>query len=288
MLPKKRLIFSFTIAILISLSIFFRKLAITRGVPPLTLLIQFLIISSLLLSLNIFIFHKKYLKKIEGIKYREWKNIFLAGSLIFFGFFLSNSSLRLTSSINYSFLNKSNVIFIPLLAFLFLKERITKEKIMLIIIFAIGIFFITTSAQWIIPQPGDVLVILATLLFSIYNIMCKNLGRLVKSEILSWLVTSFAAIFSLMLSVILKINIFSSQEIGLIFLSGLTEALIILLINKTIQITNMTYYVLMIMFSPFINLILGILWLNESIKFIQIIGGIILIASGIMVQRLAD
>lgn len=287
MLPR-RLVFSFTIAILISLSIFFRKLAIIKGVPPLTLLIQFMIISSLVLSFYIFMFYKKYFKKIGNIKYRERRNIFLAGSLLFFGFLLSNSSLRLTSSINYSFLNKSNVIFIPLLAFLFLKERITKEKIMLIIIFIIGIYLVTTSAQFIIPQLGDALVILATLLFSIYNIMCKNLGRLVKPEILSWLITSSAAILSLIFSFIFKINIFSSQGIVLVFLSGLTEALIILLLNITIQLTNMTYYVLMIMFSPVINLILGILCLNESINLIQITGGIILMVSGIMVQRLRD
>jgi len=50
----------------------------------------------------------------------------------------------------------------------------------------------------------------------------------------------------------------------------------------------MTYYVMMIMFTPLINLILGILFLNEMINFIQLIGGIIIIISGIMVQRLRD
>jgi len=285
---SKRLIFSFITAISISLSIFFRKLAITKGVQPLTLLIQFIIIESLILSLNLFVFNRKYLKEIKNIKYYKTKNIFLTGSLFFFGFFLSNLSLKLTSSINYSFLNKSNVIFIPLLASLFLKEKINKEKISLIVIFITGVYLITTNAQLIVPQSGDALVIFATFLFSIYNIALKNLGKLFKAEILSWMIALSAAILSLIFSIIWKINIFSLQQIELIFLSGLSEALVIIFINKTIQLTNMTYYVLMIMFSPVINLILGLIYLNESISFIQIIGGIVLIISGIKVQGLKD
>ena len=58
--------------------------------------------------------------------------------------------------------------------------------------------------------------------------------------------------------------------------------------NKTIRITSMTYYVMMTMFVPVINLILGILFLNETINFIQLIGGIVLIISGVMVQRLRE
>jgi drug/metabolite transporter (DMT)-like permease len=50
----------------------------------------------------------------------------------------------------------------------------------------------------------------------------------------------------------------------------------------------MTYYVMMTMFVPVINLILGILFLHETIYLIQLVGGTVLIISGIMVQRLRD
>ena len=50
----------------------------------------------------------------------------------------------------------------------------------------------------------------------------------------------------------------------------------------------MTHYVMMTMFVPVINLIMGILFLHETIYFIQLIGVIVLIISGIMVQRLRD
>jgi len=287
MIPK-RLIYSSTVAILIPFAIFFKKIALIKDVPPITLLVQLVLIASIILNINLFLFQRKYIKKIKNIKYREWKNTFFAGAFLFFAYFISNYSLRFTTSINYSFLNKSNLIFITLLAFFFLQEKITREKIFLTFTFLIGIYLITTSGQFIIPHFGDLLVIAATFFFSCFTIINKNLVKILEPEIASCGILSCAAILALILSFILKINIFSSIGILFVFLSGLTEGLIILFINKTIRITNMTYYVMMIMFTPLINLILGILFLNEMINFIQFIGGIILIISGIMVQRLRD
>lgn len=287
MIPK-RLVYSSTVTILISFSIFFRKIALIKDVPPITLLIQFVLIASITLSMNLLLFQRKYLKKIKNIKCKEWKNTFFAGVFLFSGYLASNYGLRFTTSINYSFLNKSNLIFIPLLAFFFLREKITKEKIFLAFIFFIGIYLVTTSGKFIIPHFGDLLVIIATFFFSSFTIMNKNLVKMLEPEIASWGVLSCVAILALIFGFILKINIFSSAGILFVFLSGLVEGIIILFINKTIRITNMTYYVMMIMFTPVINLILGILFLNEMINFIQLIGGIIIIISGIMVQRLRD
>src|SRR5665648_665659 len=262
MIPK-RLVYSSTVAILIPFAIFFKKIALVKDVPPIALLIQLVLIASIILNINLFLFHRKYIKKIRNIKYREWKNTFFAGVFLFFGYFISTYGLRFTTSINYSFLNKSNLIFIPLLAFFFLQEKITKEKIFLAFI---------------------LFVVMATFFFSSYTIINKNLVKILEPEIASWGVISTAAILALIFSFILKINIFSSAGILFVFLSGLIEGIIILFINKTIRITSMTYYVMMIMFTPLINLILGILFLNEMINFIQLIGGIIIIISGIMVQ----
>jgi len=287
MIPK-RLVYSSTVTFLISFSIFVRKIALIKDVPPITLMVQFILIAFIVLSINLLLFQRKNLKKIRSIKYKEWKNIFFAGGALFFAYFISTCGLGFTTSINYSFLNKSNLIFIPLLAFFFLQEKINKEKIFLIFIFFIGVFLVTTSGQFIIPHFGDLLVIIATFFFSSFNIINKNLLKIIEPEIASWGITSFAALLALIFSFVLKINIFSSVEILLVFLSGLIEGLAILFINKTIQITSMTYYAMMITFTPLINLILGILFLNEMINFIQLIGGIILIISGIMVQRLRN
>jgi len=287
MIPK-RLVYSSAVTILLSFSIFIKKIALTKDVPPMTLLIQFIVIASIILNIYLLLFQRKYIKKIKNIKCWEWKNTFFAGVFLISGYLASTYGLRFTTSINYSFIIKSNLIFIPILAFFFFQEKITKEKIFLAFTFFIGIYLVITRGQFILPHFGDLLIIVAAFFFSSFTIINKKLAKMLEPEIISWGVTSCAAIFALMLSFILKINVFSSIGILFVFLSGLTEALIILFINKTIRITSMTYYVMMTMFVPVINLILGILFLNETINFIQLIGGIVLIISGIMVQRLRD
>jgi drug/metabolite transporter (DMT)-like permease len=56
--------------------------------------------------------------------------------------------------------------------------------------------------------------------------------------------------------------------------------------NKAIRVANVTYYTMMNMLVPVINGIMGIMLLNESINLIQIVGGVILLISGILVQKL--
>src|SRR5665648_450064 len=220
MIPK-RLVYSSTVAILIPFAIFFKKIALVKDVPPIALLIQLVLIASIILNINLLLFHRKYIKKIRNIKYREWKNTFFAGVFLFFGYFISTYGLRFTTSINYSFLNKSNLIFIPLLAFFFLQEKITREKIFLAFIFFFGIYLITTNGQFIIPHFVDLLFVMATFFFSSYTIINKNLVKILEPEIASCGILSCAAILALIFSFILKINIFSSAGILFVFLSGL-------------------------------------------------------------------
>lgn len=287
MIPK-RLLYGSTLTILLSFSIFFKKIALTKDVPPMTLLIQFIIIAAIILNINLLLFQRKYIKKIINMKRWEWKNVFFAGVFLISAYLTSTYGLRFTTSINYSFIIKSNLIFVPILAFFFLQEKITKEKIFLAFTFFSGIYLVTTKGEFILPHFGDLLIIIAAFFFSSFSIINKKLAKILEPEIISWGVTSCAAILALLLSFILKINLFSSVGILFVFLSGLAEALIILFINKTIRITSMAYYVMMTMFVPVINLILGILFLNETINFIQLIGGIILTISGVLVQRLRD
>ena len=128
MIPK-RLVYSSAVTILLSFSIFIKKIALTKDVPPMTLLIQFIVIASIILNIYLLLFQRKYIKKIKNIKCWEWKNTFFAGVFLISGYLASTYGLRFTTSINYSFIIKSNLIFIPILAFFFFQEKITKEKI---------------------------------------------------------------------------------------------------------------------------------------------------------------
>jgi drug/metabolite transporter (DMT)-like permease len=105
-------------------------------------------------------------------------------------------------------------------------------------------------------------------------------------EIISWGVTTIGAILAILIGIILNVNLLPGNGFIYVFLSGLTEALIILFMNKTIRVANVTYYAMMTMLIPIINGILGFIFLNELLTAIQILGGFILIMCGILVQKL--
>ena len=54
--------------------------------------------------------------------------------------------------------------------------------------------------------------------------------------------------------------------------------------NQALKFTSVDYYYIMTMLIPIINVFLGIIFLKESFKCIQILGGFILILSIIFIN----
>lgn len=281
---KKRLLYSLVAIFAGSLAIFFRKKALLSYISPIELLIQFMAVSALALTLNLFLIQKKYIKNIKKISWLDWCFIFFAGFSLLIAYLASNYGLNSTSSINYSFIIKSNLVFTTLLSYFFLKEKIYKEKLILIIIFLFGIYFFTLGRGLIVPQVGDILILISAFFISSFVVIQKKLNINILPEIISWGVSSVGAVLAILLGLLvvpspLTINIF-------IYLSGIAEAVVILFMNKTINITNATYYSMMCMLVPVINSVLGIILLSEKLNFIQVLGGIFIIFCGIKMQRL--
>jgi len=62
--------------------------------------------------------------------------------------------------------------------------------------------------------------------------------------------------------------------------------MVVVFMNKGLKITSVTYYYMVTMLAPIMNGILGVLFLNEIINAVQIFGGIILLISVILAQKL--
>jgi len=282
----KRLIYSLSATLSLSLAIFFKKKALLTGILPFELLLQFMVIAAFILTLNLFLFQKKYTIKINKVTRSQWRFIFLAGALLLAAYFFTTFGLEYTSSINYSFITRSNLVFTTILAFFFLKENMYMKKLLLIFGFFVGIYLVTTKGQKLIPQLGDFIILIGAFSFACFGIIQKKISNYLPPEVISWGVTSTGAVFAILTALILKVNLFSSNGFIFIFLAGLTEALVILFMNKTIRIANVTYYAMMTMLVPIINAFLGFILLHELLSSIQILGGGILIICGILVQRI--
>jgi len=282
----ERLIYSLSATFSLSLAILFKKKALLTDILPFELLLQFMVISDIVLTINLFLFQKKDVKKIKKTTWSQRKFIFFAGTFLLVAYILTTFGLEFTTSINYSFITRSNLIFTTILAYFFLKEKMYLEKSLLIIGFFVGIYLVTTKGKTIIPQIGDLLILTGAFFFASFSVIQKKISGHLPPEIISWGVTSSGAILAILIGLIFKVNLLSTNGFIFVFLSGLTEAFVILFMNKTIRVANVTYYAMMNMLLPILNGFLGIIFLNEFLTFIQMVGGTILIICGILVQKL--
>lgn len=271
-------IFSFSWA----LKIFFNKIALSKGVNPVAFITQAVFVSVLILTFYTLIKNKSEIKRLSIDVY---KRLFFTGFFLGMGYVIGLYGLKYSTSINYSFAIKSSIIFTPLLAILVLKEKIDKNRLLLVIAFIIGIYLIVSGGKFILPRASDLLTLIAAFCFSCVVIVQKILTKKANSTIIAWGRTFFALPVFIFLAFFLKVNITKIVFPELVFTVGFLVAIMAISINKSINISTVTYVSMMSMIVPVLNVILGSVFLNETINFFQILGGSLVIFSGIQVQK---
>ncbi|MFZ2330722.1 MAG: DMT family transporter [Atribacterota bacterium] len=285
---QNRLLNSLVSIFFLSLSIFFRKKSLMIFTNRLNLILWFMIIINIILFLNLVFFQKESFRKIRAISFPELRLIFLAGTLLLSFYTLATFGLDLVTSINYSFISRITLIFSAILAYFFLNEEMNGGKISLIFLFMIGIYIISTEGKRIVLQFGDLLILIGTFCFSSFAIIQKKLCKNLIPGIISWAVTLSGVLVIILVSLVIRVGLLPENPYGFLYIlfAGGAEALAVLFMNRTVYISNVTYYTMMSMLTPVLNAFLGVIFLSESLSIIQIVGGAILIISGVMVQRL--
>jgi len=133
-------------------------------------------------------------KKFKKVPWKYLLSIGLIGGGFAFLFYFTG--LQLTTSGRAAFLHKTLPIYTIILAFLFLKEKIVKKQVFALILMLLGTLLIysakiTPTELWSEPSIGDLLIILATFLWGVENIIAR--GVMIKSE--SNFVVTFGRMF---------------------------------------------------------------------------------------------
>lgn len=285
---QNRLLNSLISIFFLSFSIFFRKKALLFFTNNFSLVLWFMVTINLTLFFNLLLFQKNSFRKISTTCLPQLHLIFCSGCCLLTFYTLATFGLNLVSSINYSFVSRSTLIFSIILAYFFLNEKMNMGKFLLLISFCLGIYIFSTEGRRIILKSGDLLILIATFSFSSYAIFQKKLCRDLPPNITSWVATLISVIVIIIVNIILKIRFLPQHPEGLIYIlfAGMAEAMAVLFLNRTIYFSSVSYYSMMSMLTPLLNVFLGIFFLNESLSTMQIVGGLILIFSGIMVQKI--
>lgn len=277
-------IFAIVAAIISGFSIPMNKIFVVNLDPTI-----FTAVRSLFIGI-VFFFIASYKSKFNFKKFKKisWKYLIaiavIGGSFAFLLFF---NGLKLTTSGRGAFLHKTLPLYVTILAFLFLKEKISKKylyalSLMFIGILAIYFSDIGVSDLWSNPSLGDILVIGATFLWAVENIIARK--AMIKGE--NNFIVSFARMFfgglilfgvALLLGkldLLLSLNL---QQIINISISTLVLFSYVLFWYGSIKMINVSKASSFLLLSPAISLLLGSIIIGEPIPPLQLIGCMLIV-----------
>lgn len=237
--------------------------------------------------------------KMKGVGFRKvpWKYLLaigiIGGGLAFWFYF---TGLSLTTAGRAAFLHKTLPVWVTLFAVLFLKERVSRRQFYAFITMLAGVVIlymakIGPAALWADPDLGDFLVIAATILWALENVIARK--AMLKGE--TNYIVSFARMFfgALLL-------------FGVLLLAGRIDALLAVgpqqLLNLTISTAILFAYVFcwywsiklinvskassILLLSPVVSLMLGVSLLGEPAPLLQLLGSALILIGAFFMARI--
>ncbi|MFN6992443.1 MAG: DMT family transporter [Fervidobacterium sp.] len=283
-------------AIISGIAIPANKLFIVKLDPLLFTAIRSIIIGLIFLLISLV----KSNFKIKNFKKSSWLNLLaiaiVGGALAFYLYF---SGVKLTTAGRAAFLHKTLPLYVAVLAFIFLKEKIDRKLAIAIALMFVGtivLYFgqIKPAELWQNPSLGDMLVIIATFLWGVENIIARKVLREGESNF----VVSFARMFFgglILFGVLLllgKSNLLLSLTIEQIRNIGISTLILFGYVFTwywAIKLINVSKAATFLLISPVISFVLGVVFMNEAFSNLQIVGSVlILIGSYFAIQTKSE
>ena len=201
-----------------------------------------------------------------------------------------------TTSINASLMNSTTPIFIYILSFIFLKERLTKYQMIGTAISLIGVIFILSggsleSIQHFHFNKGDLIVLLAVFCWSIYSLLVKQYSDRLPGYSTFLVTIAIGAIMLLPFTIYEWFTlsgpiVWSGKTIGAILYVGILASIVAFLSwNKGVVQLGANRASIYLNFIPVFATIFATLFIGESLQLAQIIGGLAVICGVILTNR---
>jgi len=180
---KKGLLFVFGTALISGVSIFINKFGVKGINAYLFTGAKNLIVALLLFSLILLV--RDY-KKVRKLTRKDLVKLFLiglfGGSIPFLLFF---KGLQMTSAAQGAFIHKTMFVWVSILALIFLKEKLNKGIVIGAILLLAGNLLLLKLNNFVF-STGDLLILAATLFWSLETIISKHALRTLDSKIVAF------------------------------------------------------------------------------------------------------
>jgi drug/metabolite transporter (DMT)-like permease len=267
------------------------KILFSQGLYPLFVSFWCLLIG--LVSFLIFLF----IKRTNPFIYLTKKNVsdFLLSSVLGLGigFIIINSGLKYTTGVKGGFFIQMQIIAITLFGWVLLKEKLKAIDFLGLFLTVIGALLVVVGKISFVKtlltfNSGDLLVFIGASLMGFGYIPTKKLTKTIDSNVVASLrlfLATLTALAILPLPGVIPNRVPSFSQILILFVFGFSNFFLgYLTLHKSFNFLPAWKIGLVLQSIPFFSTIFAILLLSESITLLQIIGGIVMVIGGSIIN----
>jgi drug/metabolite transporter (DMT)-like permease len=279
-------------AIISGVAIPINKIFVVDLDPTVFTAVRSLVIGAIFLVIASFQSKFNY-KKFKKVSWKYLLAIAVIGGA--FAFLLFFNGLKMTTAGRGAFLHKTLPLYVLVLAFIFLKEKITQKQVFALLLMFAGTIVlystqITPTELWTNPSMGDLLVIGATFLWAVENVIARK--AMIKGE--TNFVVSFARMFFgglILFGILLLVGKYD------LLLKMRTQQLLNIAVSTailfgyvfcwywSIKLINVSKASTILLLAPVISLVFGVILLGEPAPVMQLVGSALILIGVYFVVR---
>ncbi|OEF23515.1 DMT family transporter [Vibrio rumoiensis] len=230
------------------------------------------------------------LKDIKAKRSKDWRVGLPTGAILAAIFFFEVTGLFQTSASKAAFLISLSVIFTFLVEMSMSKRVISQRMFILTVSSVVGVFLLTSSHgfEWELNR-GDYFILLAALLRAFMVTMTKRLteGKQVSNATLTCIQSFVVAVSAISLVVFdVGFNVHFPINIEfwfiMVYLVLCCTLFAFFVQNYAVRKLSPTKVSLLMGSEPMFGALFAVIWLNESLSIIQVIGGCVIFVSVMM------
>jgi drug/metabolite transporter (DMT)-like permease len=257
---------------------------VTDTIPPFTLsLLRSFIAFLIMIPIGF-----KEWKDHKPLWRKEWKPLFglsLTGIVLFTS--LIYTAINYTTTINASIVEATTPVFAIILGYIFLKERFNYLQITGTALSLFGVVWIITKGSFEILLSlsfniGDIVMLIAVLSWAVYSLFVKRhnakfptYGGLLVMLFISTIILLPMAAFEWSNGIDIQWK--ASLLFGLLYVGIFPSILALIFWNKAVGVIGPSRSSVFLNFVPVFTTIGAVLFLNESLEWLQIMGGILVL-----------
>lgn len=227
-----------------------------------------------------------FYKRIINADKTTIKYALILAVILFVVFVAQSFGLQYTTASNAGFLISLAVVFIPVFAHFFLKQKVERKVVIGVCLAPVGIALLTLNSQLSV-NSGDLLCILCALLSAVHVIVIEVFTRRVDSVALGVLQLGFAGLFSTIFSFFTETVRLPDTALSwgaILVLSILCTAFGYIVQATAQKHTSATHAGLIFSLEPVFSALFGFMLLGEVLSLRGYIGGAILLLSVLIAE----